>query len=73
MTLAIALLGAAFLSGATVAVIALIVAGIHGDDRTKNLTKYPRTPLEAVTRRMLGVGMRSSDPSETARCENTDA
>jgi hypothetical protein len=64
MTLAISLLGTAFLSGATVAVIALIVVGIRRDDRAKNLTSDPRTQLEAATRRMLGVGVRNGDPHE---------
>jgi len=64
VTLAISLLGAAFLSGVTVAVIALIVVGIRRDDHAKNLANSPRTHLEAATRRMLGVGVRNGDPYE---------
>lgn len=61
MTLAVSLLTiAVFLSGATIGVIALIVLGIRSDDRSKNLTSNPRTHVQAATRRMLGVGVRTS-------------
>jgi len=64
MTLAIALLATAFLAGAAIALIALIVIGIRRDDRSKTLTSNPRTLLEAATRRMLGVGVRVAHPDK---------
>jgi hypothetical protein len=59
MTFTIALIAiAAFLSGSAIGVLAILVAGIRSDDRAKNLTGIPRTGTEAVTRRLLGVGVR---------------
>jgi hypothetical protein len=49
---------AAFLAGSAIGVLAILVAGIRSDDRAKNLTSRPRTGTEAVTRRLLGVGVR---------------
>jgi hypothetical protein len=48
-----------FLSGAVVGVLLLLVVGIHRGDRTRRLADAPRTHIEAVTRRVLGVGTRS--------------
>ena len=39
-------------------VIAIIIAGIHREDRAKTLIGNPRTHTQAATRRMLGVGVR---------------
>ena len=50
---------AVFLAGATVGVLAVIIAGIRRDDRAKNLSHAPRTHVEAATRRALGVGVRN--------------
>jgi len=50
---------AAFLSGSAIGIFAVLVAGIRSDDRAKNLTGIPRTGTEAVTRRLLGVGVRT--------------
>jgi hypothetical protein len=62
MTFSIALIAiAAFLSGSAIGIFALLVAGIRSDDRAKNLTGIPRTGTEAVTRRLLGVGVRTPD------------
>ena len=62
MTFAIALIAiAAFLSGSVIGIFAILVAGIRSDDRAKNLTGIPRTSTEAVTRRLLGVGIRTAD------------
>jgi hypothetical protein len=59
MTFAIALIAlAAFLSGSAIGILAILVAGIRSDDRAKNLTCTPRTVTEAITRRVLGVGIR---------------
>jgi len=60
MTFAIALIAlAAFLSGSAIGILAILVAGIRSDDRAKNLTCTPRTATEAITRRVLGVGVRT--------------
>jgi hypothetical protein len=48
-----------FLSGAVVGVLALLVVGIHRGDRARRLAEAPRTYVEAVTRRVLGVGTRN--------------
>jgi hypothetical protein len=62
MTFTIALIAiAAFLSGSAIGVLAILVAGIRSDDRAKNLTGIPRTGTEAVTCRLLGVGVRTSE------------
>jgi hypothetical protein len=50
---------AAFLSGAVLGILALLIVGIHRGDHARHLADAPRTPVEAVTRRVLGVGTRS--------------
>jgi hypothetical protein len=61
MTLTIALIAlAVFLSGSVIGILAVLVAGIRSDDRSKNLTCTPRTATEALTRRVLGVGVRTA-------------
>ena len=57
---------AAFLSAATIVILAILVAGIRSDDRAKNLTGAPRTRTEAVTRRLLGVGVRTDTADHSA-------
>lgn len=52
---------AIFLSGITIGVLAILVAGIRDDDRTRNLTSAPRSRAAAVTRRLLGVGVRDTE------------
>jgi len=54
VTLAIA----AFLSGVVTAVFVMLVAGIRAGSR--RLTVPPRGRLDALTRTMLGVGVRTS-------------
>jgi hypothetical protein len=62
MTLTIVLITVAdFLSGSAIGILAILVAGIRSDERAKNLTGLPRTGTEAVTRRLLGVGVRITD------------
>jgi hypothetical protein len=61
MTLTIALAVAAFLAGSALGVLAILIAGIRSDDRAKNLARAPRTGTEAITRRLLGVGVRTAD------------
>ena len=61
---------AAFFSGAVTAVFVMLVAGIHAGDRPRHLTAAPHGRLEALTRTMLGVGVRTShgDAQRTNRC-----
>jgi hypothetical protein len=61
MTFTIALIAfAAFLSGSAIGILAILVAGIRSDDRSKNLTCTPRIATVAITRRVLGVGVRTA-------------
>ena len=56
---------AAFLSGAVTAVFAMLVAGVHAGDRPRHLTAAPACgQLEALTRTVLGVGVRTGDRPE---------
>ena len=56
---------AAFLSGAVAAVFAMLVVGVHAGDRPRRLTGAPpRGRLEALTRTVLSVGVRTSDDPE---------
>ena len=57
---------AAFLSVAAIVIFAIVVAGIRGEDRAKNLTSAPRTRTEHLTRRLLGVGVRTSQAGDAA-------
>ena len=67
MTFAIALTAvAAFLSIAAIVILAIVVAGIRSDDRAKNLTRAPRTRTELLTRRLIGVGVRTSESRHPA-------
>jgi hypothetical protein len=67
MTFTIALTAvAAFLSAAAIVILAIVVAGIRSDDRVKNLTSAPRTRTEEITRRLLGVGVRTADAEHAA-------
>jgi hypothetical protein len=76
MTFAITLTAVAgFFSAAAIVILAILVAGIRSDDRAKNLTRAPRSRTEQVTRRLLGVGVRttgadhaSTRPPGTASC-----
>jgi hypothetical protein len=56
---------AAFLSGAVTAVFVMLVGGVHAGDRPGRLTAAPpRGQLEALTRTVLGVGVRTGDRPE---------
>jgi len=60
MTLAVAVLAiAVFLSGAVLGFLALLIVGIRQGDRARHLADAPHTHVEAVTRRVLGVGTRT--------------
>jgi hypothetical protein len=60
---AVALVIAAFLSGAVSAVLVILVAYIQAGDRARRLTVAPRSRLEVLTRAMLGVGVRTGHPA----------
>jgi hypothetical protein len=51
---------AVFLSGAVAGVFAMLVIGIHIGDRTRHLADDPGTHLDAITRSVLGVGVRTA-------------
>lgn len=55
MTSIIAVAALGVISG----MLAILVVGIHRDDRAKNLTHPAKSPVEAATRRILGVGVRT--------------
>ena len=44
------------------AVLVLVLICIHDEDRHMSLTAAPRTRIEAITRRLLGVGVRTAGP-----------
>jgi hypothetical protein len=50
---------AVFLSGAVVSVFVVLVIGIRTSDRGHRLTDEPGTHLDALTRSVLGVGVRT--------------
>jgi hypothetical protein len=66
MTCAAALAIAAFLSGAVIAVFVILVASIRATDRRHHLSAVPGSRLEALTRQMLGVGIRTGLPGSHA-------
>ena len=51
---------AAFFSGAVTAIFVILVAGIRAGDRPPQLTAAPHSRLDALTRTVLGVGVRTS-------------
>lgn len=57
------LIAAVILTGLGVlAVLVLVLVGIHDEDRHMSLIGAPRTRIEAITRRLLGVGIRTPGP-----------
>jgi hypothetical protein len=54
---------AVFLSGVVAGVFAMLVIGIHICDRTRHLADEPGTHLDAITRSVLGVGVRAGHKS----------
>jgi hypothetical protein len=60
MTLVIVILAiAVFLAGAALGFLTLLIVGIRKGDRARHLADAPHTQVEAITRRVLGVGIRS--------------
>ncbi len=60
---------AAFLSGAAACVFIMLVIGIRRGDRARHLADEPGTHLDALTRSVLGVGVRTSCPASDSRAE----
>ena len=60
---------AVFLSGAVAGVFALLVIGIRRGDRAHHLTGDPGTHLDALTRSVLGVGVRTGSPAGNSSAE----
>ena len=50
---------AVFLSGAVLGFLALLIVGIRRGDHARHLADAPHTHVEAVNRRVLGVGTRT--------------
>ena len=60
---------AAFLSGAVIAVFAMLAAAIRADDRTGRLADGPHGQLQALTRSMVGLGVRTGPPASDGNGE----
>ena len=58
-----------FLSGAVSGILAMLVIGIRRGDRARHLADDPGTHLDAVTRHLLGVGVRTDCPAGNDRAE----
>ncbi|HJY97898.1 MAG TPA: hypothetical protein VJ371_23370 [Streptosporangiaceae bacterium] len=60
---------AAFLSGAVIAVFAMLAAAIRAGDRTGRLTDGPHGQLQALIRSMVGLGVRTGAPASDGNGE----
>lgn len=60
---------AVFLSGAVAGVFVVLVIGIRRGDRAHHLTDEPSTRLDAITRSVLGVGVRTGCPTASSGTE----
>jgi hypothetical protein len=70
MTLAIGILAlAVFLSGAVSGVLAMLVIGIRRGDGPHHLAEEPGTHVDALTRCVLGVGVRTDCTAGNGRGE----
>ena len=70
MTLAVGILAlAVFLSGAVTGVLVMLVIGIRRGDRARDLADEPGTHVDVLTRRMLGVGVRTDCPAGNGRAK----
>jgi hypothetical protein len=64
MGIAVVIVAIVALTGLGVlALLVLVLVAIRGEDRHMSLTGTPRTRTAAVTRRLLGVGVRTPGPS----------
>ena len=70
MILAVGILAlAVFLSGVVAGVLGMLVIGIRRGDRARHLADDPDTHLDALTRHVLGVGVRPGCPSADTSAE----
>ena len=60
---------AVFLSGAAASVFVTLVIGIHIGDRARHLADEPDAHLDALTRGVLGVGVRTNYPAGNSSAE----
>ena len=60
---------AVFLSGAVAGIFTVLVIGIRRGDRAHHLTDEPGTHLDALTRSVLGVGVRTGCPTGNSGAE----
>ena len=60
---------AVFLSGTVVGVFVMLVIGIRKGDRGQHLTDEPGTRLDALTRSVLSIGVRTGSPSGNSGAE----
>ena len=60
---------AVFLSGAAACVFVMLVIGIRRGDRARHLADEPGTHLDALTRSVLGVGVRADCPAGDGHAE----
>jgi hypothetical protein len=60
---------AVLLSGAVAGVFAILVIGIRRGDRAHHLAEEPDTRLDAITRNVLGVGVRTGCPTGNSSAE----
>jgi hypothetical protein len=51
------------LAAALLALLAVVVAGIRGDERHMSLSEAPQTPTQAIARRVLGARATRTGPS----------
>ena len=58
-----------FLSGAVSGIFTMLVIGIRRGDRARHLADDPGTRLDALTRSVVGVGVRSGCPSADTSAE----
>ena len=63
---------ALLLSGAVAGVFAVLVIGIRRGDRAHHLADEPGTRLDAITRIVLGVGVRPAAPQAIATPKEND-
>ena len=54
-----------------VAVLTIVLVGVRNEDRCMSLTSSPHGRIEAVTRRLLGVGVRTPGPCDA--CDKVPA
>jgi hypothetical protein len=66
MAIAVALVVAAILGGVSIGILAILAIGIHSNGQSTRLSNLPRTYAESVVRKILGMTVRTSNPSHSA-------